>query len=145
MHTLLLLALLAPPVQWTIAPPKAAPQAGAKFQVAVQAVIEEGWHLYSLKKLEGGPIPTTITIPPGQKFALAGPVEAPSPERKMDDAFGMEVESYSGSVEFTVPVEAAKDAAGAQTLEVAARYQACNDRECLPPRTVKLSLPLKVR
>jgi thiol:disulfide interchange protein DsbD len=145
MHALLLLALLADPARWSIAGPKTAPAPGAKFQASVQAVIEDGWHLYSLKKLAGGPIPTSIIVTESPALKAAGPVEAPAPERKMDEAFGMEVESYAGGVEFSVPVEVAKDARGEQTLEVAARYQACNDRECRPPKTVRLELRVKLK
>lgn len=145
---MLLLALLASAVQWsvTVPAPQTALKPGAKVEVVVEAAIAEGWHLYSLKKLEGGPIATTITLPAGQPFALAGPIEASPAEKKFDDTFGMEVETYSESATFRLPVEISKDApAGSATLTVNARFQACDDKQCLPPRTVKVELPVTIR
>lgn len=143
----LLLALLmqAAPVQWTISTPPAesSVKAGGKLSVILVASIAKGWHLY-LKKLDGGPIATTIVVAEVLPFRLAGEIDASAPLSKFDDTFEMDVESYEGSADFILPVAAAKDAkAGSVTLTVSARYQACDDKQCLPPRTVKLELPLE--
>ena len=83
------------------------------------ADVAEGWHLYSLKPMAEGPIPTRIWIADGQPFKLAGPIQASQPEVMQDPSFGMEVESYEGEAEFTLPVQVAVGAApGAQTLVV---------------------------
>ncbi|MCU0246268.1 MAG: protein-disulfide reductase DsbD N-terminal domain-containing protein [Bryobacter sp.] len=148
-----LLLLLAPlllaqenPIRWSVTEaPKSAVPAGSKFAVKIEAVIPEGWHLYSLTQPPGGPIPTRIAVPEGQAFVLAGTVDAPAPDRVQDEAFGMEVESYEGTIPFTVPVSASKDAAGKATLTITARYQACSKSLCLPPRTVRLEVPVEVR
>ncbi len=145
---LLALALHASSVQWAISgPPPSSPlKPGARVEVVLDAAIADGWHLYSLKKLEGGPIPTSITVPPGQSFLLAGPVSASPALRKYDETFEMEVETYSGSATFRLPVGVAKDAqTGPATLTVNARFQACDDRQCLPPRTVKVELPVTIQ
>ncbi len=144
---LLLLAFQAAPVQWTLtaAKPPASTKAGGRIEVVLEASIAEGWHLYSLKKLEGGPIPTTISVPEGQPFRLAGEMSASAPLSQFDETFQMDVESYSYAATFRLPVEAAKDARpGAATLTVNARFQACDDKQCLPPRTVKVELPVTV-
>lgn len=130
------------PVQWKLnAPAKAA--AGAPVKVTLAAKISAAWHLYSLKELEGGPIPTRISVPEGQPFRLTGEIEAPPPIRKQDEAFGMEVESYEDSAQFGLPLTAAAEA-GAKTLTVTVRYQVCDDKLCLPPRTVKLEAPVEI-
>jgi thiol:disulfide interchange protein DsbD len=135
------------PVQWTLSSPKleSALKPGERLEVVLDAEIAEGWHLYSLKKLEGGPIPTSISLPEGQPFRLAGEIEASAPLSKFDDTFQMDVESYSYSASFKLPVEVAKDASSSATLTVNARFQACDDKQCLPPRTVKVQLPLNVK
>ncbi len=150
MAPVLLLALLlqTAPVQWSISAPMAGSSAtpGGRIAVTLAASIAPGWHLYSLKKLDGGPIATTIALPEGQPFKLVGPIDAMAPLTKFDDTFQMDVESYEGSAEFTLPVAAAKDAKpGAATLSVAARFQVCDDKQCLPPRTVKVDLPLEIK
>ncbi|MBI4889955.1 MAG: protein-disulfide reductase DsbD N-terminal domain-containing protein [Acidobacteria bacterium] len=144
---LLLLAFQAAPVQWTLtaAKPPAAVKAGGRIQVVLKASIQEGWHLYSLKKLEGGPIATTITLPEGQPFRLAGDIDASAPLSNYDETFQMDVESYAYSATFQLPVDAAQDARpGAVTLTVNARFQACDDKQCLPPRTMKVELPVTI-
>ncbi|MBI4876368.1 MAG: protein-disulfide reductase DsbD N-terminal domain-containing protein [Acidobacteria bacterium] len=135
------------PVVWNFGQPalegRAAP--GATVKVKLGARIQESWRLYSLKRAEGGPIPTRITLPEGQPFALAGAIEASEPIRLHDPVFDMEIEFYAGSAEFVLPVKVAAGARpGAATLKVAARYQICDDKQCLPPRTVTLELPVTV-
>lgn len=146
----LLLALLlqTSPVQWRITAPAAgsAVTPGGKIPVTLAAAIAPGWHLYSLKKQDGGPIATTIALPDGQPFKLDGPIDATAPLTKFDDTFQMDVESYEESAEFILPVAAFKDARpGAATLSVAARFQVCDDKQCLPPRTMKLDLLLEIK
>ena len=145
---LLALLLQAAPVQWRISAPesRSVVKAGGNVAVTLAATIAPGWHLYSLKKLDGGPIPTSIAVPAGQPFQMAGAIDATAPMTKFDDTFQMDVETYEGSAEFVVPVETAKDAkAGAATLIVNARFQVCDDKQCLPPRTVKVELPLEIK
>lgn len=142
----LLLALAATAVQWTLTAPLLSVKPGVKVEVVLDAAIADGWHLYSLKKLEGGPIATTITLPAGQPFFLAGPITSSPAESKYDETFQMDVETYSESATFRLPLEVAKDApAGPATLTVNARFQACDDKQCLPPRTVKVEMPLTVQ
>jgi DsbC/DsbD-like thiol-disulfide interchange protein len=150
MVPVLVLAMLlqTAPVQWSISAPAARSvvNAGGKVAVTLAATIAPGWHLYSLKKLDGGPIPTSIAVPAGQSFVLAGALDATAPMTKFDDTFQMDVETYEESAEFVLPVEAAKDAkAGAAALTVNARFQVCDDKQCLPPRTVKIELPLEIQ
>lgn len=135
------------PVKWSFGTPavqgKASP--GALVKVNLTARIEPGWHLYSLKRIEDGPIPTTIRVPEGQPFAIKGEIDAPAPVVQKDPNFDTEVEYYHGEVEFTVPIRVATDAKpGDATLKLTARYQTCNDKLCLPPRVVNLEQPVKI-
>ena len=62
-----------------------------------------------------------------------------------DPSFGMEVELYEGEAVFTLPVKlAAGVAPGSQKLIVSASYQSCNNKLCLPPKTVKVELPVTI-
>jgi thiol:disulfide interchange protein DsbD len=141
-----LAAAPADPVAWKLQNPPAAPvKAGARFNVKLLAEVQDGWHLYSLKPMVEGPIPTRIWIAEGQPFSLAGAVQAPDPQVMQDASFGMEVELYEGEVEFTLPVRVASGAApGAQKLVVSASYQSCNNKLCLPPKTVKVEVPITI-
>jgi DsbC/DsbD-like thiol-disulfide interchange protein len=134
------------PVAWKLEEAPAKPvKPGARFNLKLVAKIQEGWHLYSLKALPEGPIPTRIWLPEGQAFQLAAAVQATEPQTLQDPSFNMEVELYEGEATFTLPVRiAAGAAAGSQTLTANASYQSCNNKICLPPKTVKVEIPIAV-
>jgi thiol:disulfide interchange protein DsbD len=143
---LVLAAAPADPVAWKLEPPAAkSVKAGGRFSVKLVANVQAGWHLYSLKPIADGPIPTRIWIAEGQPFSLASSVQAPDPTTAQDKTLGMEVEFYEGETLFTVPVKITAGTSGAQTLTVSTSYQACNDKLCLPPKTVKVQVPVTVQ
>ena len=134
------------PVSWKLENSAGKPvKAGARFSVKLVAAIQPGWHLYSLKPIAEGPIPTRIWVNEGQPFALAAAVQAPEPTTMQDPTLSMEVEFYEGETPFTLQVKAAAGSAGQQTLTVSVSYQSCNDKLCLPPKTVKVQLPVVVQ
>ena len=136
------LALAAPPdpVAWKVEAVPAKPvKAGARLTAKLTVEIQEGWHLYSMKEVPDGPIATRIWIPQGQPLQLAGPIKAAPPQVIHDDSFNMEVEQYEGEAEFTLPLRAT---AAADKLTVNVSYQSCNNRICLPPKTVKVETAL---
>src|SRR5262245_5702636 len=146
--TLLAAALLAAPepVTWSLQSIPAAPvKSGAKFSIKLRAKIQDGWHLYSMKPLPEGPIPTRVWLAEGQPFSLSGPIAATPPYPMHDRSFGMEVELYEHEAVFTLPLRVASSTpAGAHQLAVNASYQTCDSEVCLPPRTVKLELAITV-
>src|SRR5579872_5278841 len=130
------LALAAPPdpVAWKLeGVPAKAVKAGERFSVKLAAQIQDGWHLYSMKEVPDGPIPTRIWLADGQPLQLAGQVKAPPPEVIQDPSFNMEVEEYEHAAEFTLPLRAT---GAAQKVTINVSYQSCNNRLCLPPKTV---------
>jgi len=141
-----LLAAPADPVAWKLQNDANPPvKAGAPFHVKLLAKVQDGWHLYSLKPMAEGPIATRIWIAGGQPFSLAGGIQAPDPQVMQDPTLGMEVELYEGEALFTLPVKVAAGVApGTHTLVISASYQSCNDKLCLPPKTVKVELAVNV-
>jgi thiol:disulfide interchange protein len=131
------------PVQWLGgAPVRAA--AGQPFTIEVTARIDEGWHIYSIAQ-PAPPVATRIGVAPDQPFALAGTVTGPKPRVAFDQGFGMNTELYDGTAAFKVPVEVtAGGLTGAQTVKVQARYQACNNQLCLPPKTAALDVAVEL-
>ena len=107
-----------------------------QFHAFLSAKIEKGWHLYALEKIEGGPIPTRITIAADLPFEL-GKIEAPKPIEVDDAAFGVTTKFYEDEVRFTLPIRVLQTS-GAEPaqLQVKVRFQICNDEMCLPPKTV---------
>ncbi len=133
------------PVDWSAVSPAAAVPRGGVIHVALKAVIAPGWHMYSLTQPPGGPVALRITLLPGQTLAAAGGVQGPLPELENDPNFGMQVQTYTHAAEFAVPLRAERNAPlGSTTVEISARYQACNATLCLPPHTVKMVVKVNV-
>ncbi len=135
------------PIKWSVKSDatKKPVKPGDKITARVTAQIDSAWHLYSITQPPGGPITTTISVPAGQPFKLAGKIGAPKPQVAHDPNFEMDTEYYEGSATFTLPLKVADDAKeGKARLQVTAFFQACNDSLCIPPKTVKLDLPIEI-
>lgn len=121
------------PIQWALGPFPAA-KAGEEIKVPVRAKLAEHWHLYSLTTPRP-PIATSVKAPAEDAFFEVIRVDQPEPTKKVDPNFQSETETFDDGVEFTLVAKATKDiAANDPNLKVAVRYQACDDRQCLPPR-----------
>ncbi len=136
------------PIKWTLAlePAKQTFKVGDKFTIQLTAQIDEGWHLYSLEEVPNGPRPTRITLTAEQPFELSGEIEQPVPIIKYDENFGVETQYYEESATFSLPLKITSTAKPGQTnLTVQTRYQVCNERMCLPPKTVKVEAVIEIK
>jgi thiol:disulfide interchange protein len=135
------------PVEWS-ARVKQGPsplKPGSTFTASVTATIANGWHLYSMDEIEGGPTPTWIIVPDGQPFTLKGKVREPQPTVEFDPNFNLETRYFENSVSFELSIKAAASVPpGTNAVRIDVRYQTCNDRTCLPPKVVTLSVPVKI-
>lgn len=134
------------PVEWKLVDGPSRPlKLGDRFTVRLVAQVQPGWHMYSMKTVAEGPIATRIWLGEGQPFRLAGNVKAAEPLLVQDASFNMEVETYEGEASFILPLRVtARSDPGSQILLVSASYQSCNNKLCLPPKTVKVSLPIEI-
>ncbi len=132
------------PVQWSLAPMAAKIATGQTAVLRLEAKLDEGWHLYSPTTPEGGPIPTTIALQDSPAVSAFRVLE-PKPERKFDPNFNLDTETFEKSAVFYILADLKKDAAtGPLQLTALMRYQACNDRLCLPPRRKTATAKLAV-
>ena len=135
------------PVRWSVVGGSAPRDvvAGRSVSITLQAVIAKGWHIYSLTQKRGGPIPLRLELVGAADVVMRGVVDAPKPERTFDKNFGIETELYSGTPRFTVPVAApGQSLTGLRRFQIAARYQVCSDKVCLPPRTDKMDVAIRI-
>ncbi|MGH9411075.1 MAG: protein-disulfide reductase DsbD family protein [Vicinamibacterales bacterium] len=126
------------PVHWSATLAQSADS--ARFDVLLTGVVDDDWHVYSVTQGPGGPTPTTVTVAP--PFARAGAIRGPEPARAFDPNFDIQTETYDGTFTLRVPVKRTMGAADDTSVTVGVGYQACTDRECLPPRTISISLSL---
>lgn len=110
-----------------------------KTVVALQAICEEGWHLYALTlPRDDGPFPTVITVAPSANYKAGAPVE-PAPTEVEDPNFQMLVRYHGHETEFTIPID--RLSKEAFNVEGSVEFMCCNDKMCLPPVTEKFSVP----
>jgi DsbC/DsbD-like thiol-disulfide interchange protein len=106
----------------------------------LELTIEAGWHIY------GPETPTGYTglhiearsVPEGVRSgAPRWPEPKPFRIAGLDEQFAV----YEGTVHLTVPVDfSVNRGSGPVRLEIAIDFQACSERECLPPTSLELSL-----
>jgi|ADGO01.1.fsa_nt_gi hypothetical protein len=60
------------PVRWDF---KVESVSGTEATLAFTAILDDGWHIYSQFMEDGGPLPTSFTFEPSEKYTLVGEVE----------------------------------------------------------------------
>jgi len=131
------------PIQWTLTSNVTKAPAGSTVPLHLKATFQEGWHLYSLTTPAGGPIPTTAAL--ADNPAIKGSkLYQPPPNRQLDKNFNLDTETFEKEVDLPLTAELAPDAKGSVELVANVRYQACNDRQCLPPRKKTASFTVMV-
>jgi thiol:disulfide interchange protein DsbD len=132
------------PVQWTLSSVVQRAPAGSPVPVHLKATLQAGWHLYSLTTPKGGPIQTTAGLTEDSAIASVKFYQPP-PVRKFDPNFKIDTETFETDVDFPLVATLAKDAKpGEVEFSAQVRYQACNDRQCLPPRRKSAVFTLQV-
>lgn len=127
-----------PPVSWSFA---SKALADGTAEVLLTATMEEGWHIYAtVLESELGPLPTAVRFTPSEAYEVQGDLVEPMPVQVFDPNFEMQVQYHSGTVSFVQQVKPK----GTGQVEVSGEveYMVCNDRTCLPPKSVPFSLEL---
>jgi len=124
------------PVKWSYAAKKLNNNEAVIF---LRATIQDGWHIYSLNVGDGGPIKTSFKFTPSKEYALVGTVAEPSPIKKYEDAFKMNVTYFEKTVTFQQKI---KLKGSVSVIKGQLEYMTCNDKKCLPPEDVDFSVPL---
>lgn len=112
----------------------------------LSGVVQDGWHVYALTQPPGGPTALRVSIEDNPVAGLAGSPSGTSPEHRHDPSFNLDTQFYTHSFAVHVPVALKpRVGAGRQLIPVSVRFQTCSARECQPPRTIHLSVPIDVR
>jgi DsbC/DsbD-like thiol-disulfide interchange protein len=127
------------PVDWEFSSKKIN---ATTYEVRLNAKLENGWHIYSQTTPDGGPIPTSISFAKNPLITLMGAAkEVGKMEKRFEPLFGVDVKQFSNKVDFvqTVTVKPGIKT----TLNGTIEFMTCNDHECMPPKSLKFSLPLQ--
>ena len=128
------------PVSWSFS----AVKTGDKmYEVKMVATIQDKWHLYSQNQPEDAVIlPTTFKFNANPLLNLEGKIrEVGTVEKFTDKSLGISANQYSHTVTFVQKVKLRTNAKTRLTGTV--EYQTCDDKKCLPPKTVSISVEVK--
>jgi hypothetical protein len=128
------------PISWTFTAVK---KSDKEYEIQLKANIQESWHLYSQSQPDDAiAIPTAIKFNPNPLFITDGKIkEDGKMERYSDKTLGISANQYAGSVVFTQKIKLKTKAKTKITGTV--EYQTCDDKKCLPPKTVKFSIDVR--
>ncbi|RPH33591.1 MAG: DUF255 domain-containing protein [Bacteroidales bacterium] len=114
------------PVSWSS---KAINIEGNKYEITINATIDQGWHLYSISLPEGGPIATTFTFKPTPDFKLVGKVkEITKSTTEHDEIFNLDLSYFAKEATFSQIVELTTNTT---EINVNVEYQACFSDKCI--------------
>ena len=128
------------PVTWSFSAVKLSDK---MYEVHMKATIQPGWHLYSQNQPKDAiAIPTAFTFNPNPLLSRDGKVKELGKLEVMNDKeLGVSANQYSLTVDF---VQKVKLKSGVKTnLTGNVEYQTCDDKKCLPPKTVNFSIAIK--
>jgi hypothetical protein len=116
---------------------------GSSFTEKVPLHLKAGFHCNSNAPADEYLIPLKLTWLPGP--AQPEPVVYPKPQMENYPFSQNPVSVFSGTfvveTKFKVPADAKP---GMATIQGKLRYQACNERECLPPKTLDVQVPIDI-
>lgn len=125
------------PVKWQFAARKINDKEAVIY---MKAVIDPGWHIYSMNVADGGPIKTSFAFTPSNDFTLVGKTAEPKPKTKFEDVFGMDVAYFNDEVVFQQRVRLNK---GQATVRGVVEFMACDAQQCLPPDEYAFAVAIK--
>ena len=117
---------------------------GEEFSQKLTAGLQPGFHVNSNTPADEYLIPLKLTW-------AKGPVEAeqviyPKAQLEKYDFSEKPVSVFSGNFEIVTKFKTSADATGGPaTVNGKLRYQACNNKECLAPRTLDVQLPVDIQ
>src|SRR5690349_10851828 len=124
------------PVSWTFSSKKLAADV---YELHLVATIQTGWHLYSQNQpQEAIAQPTAFTFNKNPLLLFDGSVkELGKLEQFKDEKMGISANQFSHKVDFVqkIKVKAKVKTNVSGKLE----YQTCDDKKCLPPKTVNFT------
>ena len=127
------------PVKWNYVAIK---KTDKEYTINISATLEPDWHIYSMNTPDGGPVATVFNFKKNPLITIDGKtVEKGKSSTVHDDIFGVDVKYYSETVTFVQ--EVVLKSAVKTNLSGTVKYMVCNDKMCLPPKTVPFNIQIQ--
>lgn len=111
--------------------------------LTVKAIITDGWHLYGTNIPDGGPKATVLDFSDSKGVKFTSEFKSSvKPTEKMDEMFGIKLSWWASNVTFTRKFKLTGKKTDA-TINGKISYMACNDENCMPPKTESVTLKIK--
>ncbi len=123
------------PVKWSYTAKKISDK---EYDVYITASIDPKWHLYAQDAGEG-PEPTTINFTKNPLVTNVGKTkEQGKLEKEYDNNFNSVLKFYSTKVSFVQRVKLKANVA--TVIKGSVSFMVCNDKKCLPPKSIPFSV-----
>ena len=106
-------------------------------EIHIKASVEPKWHIYSIYNPDGGAQPTALTF--SNATAVGKPKELGKIKTVFEKEFKVNQKFFEQNVDF---VQTVKVDPGAKKVSGTIEYMVCNDKQCLPPKTVAFDITL---
>lgn len=128
------------PVSWSFSSKKISE---GQYEVYFTATVQSGWHLYSQDQPKDAIAqPTSFSFAKNPFLNFEGKVkENGKLEKYKDEVLDVSANQYSNKVVFVQKVKLKGKAKTAVAGNLT--FQTCDDKKCLPPKTVNFSIALK--
>jgi hypothetical protein len=128
--------------QAVIAQKKVAAGSPLKFDVVFE--IDRTWHVYANEVSSPEYVPTTLEVT-GELDLKDLSIQYPQSRVFQPEGTNESFAVYTGMGRIRISATLAPNVpVGPAELQLALRYQACNDQRCLAPKTMQLKLPIEV-
>jgi hypothetical protein len=126
------------PVKWEATYHAASAGTG---EIKIKALLDPEWHIYSQKPSADGPIPTSFVYELPAGTSLADTTMEGKADALYSEAFKTKVYSFTKEAIVSQKINFTNKPYGELVIKV--EYMACNDKMCLPPKTITLKVNIK--
>jgi hypothetical protein len=118
---------------------------GGKAPLDIALRVNRGFHVNSHQPNDELLLPTVVHLNPPDGIVIMNIAYPEAEELALPFAGHDKLSVYSGSFEVTAEVRVPKSAAvGTQRVHGEVRYQACDNRQCFPPKSTPLEFDIKI-
>lgn len=108
-----------------------------QYEVHIKTAVDPKWHIYSIYNPDGGAQPTELTFTNAKSVGKAK--EAGKMKTIFEKEFNVNQKYFEQNVDF---IQTVKVAPGSKKVSGTIEYMVCNDKQCLPPKTVAFDIAL---
>lgn len=108
-----------------------------QYEVHIKTVVEPRWHIYSIYNPDGGAQATALTFTNGKSIGKAK--ESGKLKTNFEKEFKVNQKFFEQNVDF---IQTVKVVPGTKKVSGTIEYMVCNDKQCLPPKTVAFDIAL---